>query len=69
MMDAVTALKRKKVLVGFGVVAAMALAGAAYAYFTSSGSGTGTGSVGTSSALTVHGTTAGAVYPGSSTTV
>lgn len=62
-------LKRKKVLVGFGVVAAMALAGAAYAYFTSSGAGTGTGSVGTSSALTVHGTTAGPLYPGSSTTV
>jgi hypothetical protein len=45
------------------------LAGVAVAYFTTSGSGTGTASVGTSSALTIHGTTAGALYPGSSTTV
>jgi hypothetical protein len=62
-------MKSKKFLVGLGLAGALVLAGAAYAYFTSSGSGTGTGSVGTSSALTVHGTTAGAVYPGSSTTV
>ena len=62
-------LKRRKVVVGMGIVAALALSGAAYAYFTSSGSGTGTGSVGTSTALVVHGTTGGAVYPGSSTTV
>jgi hypothetical protein len=52
-----------------GVAGALVLAGGAVAYFTASGSGTGTGSVGTSSALTIHGTTAGAVYPGTATTV
>src|SRR5205807_1735106 len=38
-------------------------------FFTTSGSGTGTATVGTSSALTVHGSTAGTLYPGTSGTV
>ena len=50
-------------------VGALVLAGAAFAYFTTTGSGTGTASVGTSSALTIHGTTTGSLYPGTSTTV
>ena len=61
-------IKRKKVLVGMSV-GVLALAGAAFAYFTTSGSGTGTGSVGTSSALTIHGSTSGSLYPGTTTTV
>jgi hypothetical protein len=50
------------VLLGVGAIGG-------YAYFSASGSGTATGTVGTSSALTLHGTTSGTLYPGSSTTV
>jgi hypothetical protein len=50
-------------------VSVVALAGVAYAYFSASGSGTGTASVGTSSALTLHGSSSGSLYPGTSTTV
>ena len=39
---------------------------AAIAYFTSTGSGTGTATVGSSSAVTLHGTVTGNLYPGSS---
>jgi hypothetical protein len=59
--------RRRVASVGFA--AALILAGAAYAYFTASGSGTGTGSVGTTQALTIHGTTGGTLYPGGSTPV
>src|SRR5579863_10185497 len=45
------------------------LAGGAVAYFTTSGSGTGTATVGTNSALTIHGTSASTLYPGTSSTV
>jgi hypothetical protein len=59
---------RKRVLT-LSVVGVVALAGAAYAYFSASGSGTGTASVGTSSSLTIHGSTSGSLYPGTLTTV
>src|SRR5436305_26690 len=59
--------RRKTVVVG--AVGALAIAGIAYAYFTATGSGTGTGSVGTSASVTLHGSTGGTVYPGTSTTV
>ena len=62
-------MTKKRVLAGLGAIGALALAGVAIAYFTTSGSGTGTGSVGTSSAMTLHGSTGGAVYPGTSTGV
>jgi hypothetical protein len=45
------------------------LAGGAVAYFTTSGSGTGTATVGTSSALTIHGSSASTLYPGTSSTI
>lgn len=61
--------KRRRLVLGLGAAGILALGGVAYAFFTASGSGTGTGSVGTSSALTIHGSTGGALYPGSSTTV
>jgi hypothetical protein len=56
------------------VIAAVALvvgvgAVAGYAYFSTTGSGTGTAAVGTSSAVTLHGTTAGSLYPGTSSPV
>lgn len=41
----------------------------AYAYFTTNGSGTGTASVGSSSAVTLHATVAGSLYPGTSSPV
>ena len=61
--------RRRKVLGTLGVVGAVALAGVAYAYFSATGSGTGTATGGTSSALTLHGSTSGSLYPGTNTTV
>lgn len=43
--------------------------GGAYAYFTASGTGTGTASVGSSSAVTLHATVTGSLYPGTSSPV
>ena len=60
---------RKQILATVGTVGVLALGGIAYAYFSASGSGTGTATVGTSSALTLHGSTSGSLYPGSSTAV
>lgn len=51
------------------VGATLIITGAAIAYFTTTGSGTGTASVGASSTLTIHGTSASALYPGTSSTV
>lgn len=65
-----TANKRRKTLIGLGtVLVTLAIGGAAVAYFDASGSGTGTASVGTSSALTIHGSDSGTLLPGVSTTV
>src|ERR1700743_2667042 len=50
-------------------VVAVVAAGAALAYFTSSGAGTGTAPVGSSSALTLHATVSGTLYPGASSPV
>ncbi len=61
-------LRKKRVRAGLGLLFALVFAAGAFAYFTTGGSGTGTASVGTSSALTIHGT-AGTLYPGTSTTV
>lgn len=61
--------KKKRVFVALTTVATIAAVGAAIAYFTTNGSGTGSASVGSSSAVTIHGTAAGALYPGSSATV
>jgi hypothetical protein len=51
------------------VIVVLAVAGVAVAYFTSLGSGTGTATVGSSSNVTLHGTVAGSLYPGTSSTV
>jgi hypothetical protein len=51
------------------VVGLLAITGAAFAYFTSSGSGTGTATVGSSSAVTLHGSISSNLYPGSSSGV
>jgi hypothetical protein len=41
----------------------------AYAYFTTNGTGTGTASVGSSSAVTLHATVTGSLFPGTSSPV
>lgn len=59
----------RRVFVALGAVGAVAAVGVAIAYFSSTGSGSGSASVGTSSAVTIHGTTATALYPGTSSSV
>ncbi len=59
----------KRAFVALGCVCALAAAGAAIAYFTSSGSGTGSASVGSSSAVTLHASITGNLFPGSSSPV
>jgi hypothetical protein len=62
-------VSKKRLLTAIAATAGLALAAAAYAYFTSTGSGTGTATVGSSSAVTLHGTLGGSLYPGASQTV
>jgi hypothetical protein len=62
-------IMRKQVLIPLSVVAVLAVVGVAVAYFTSQGSGTGTATVGSSSNVTLHGTVATTLYPGSSSPV
>jgi hypothetical protein len=59
----------RKRMIALGAIGVVAVAGAAFAYFTASGSGTGSVSAGTSSAVTLHGSVATALYPGTSSTV
>ena len=61
--------KQHSRLAALSVVAVLVIAGAAIAYFTSSGSGTASATVGTSSALTIHGTIPSTLYPGTSAAV
>jgi hypothetical protein len=61
--------RKRYVLVGLGAVGAVAVVGAAIAYFTTTGSGTGSAAVGTSSAVTIHGTAGTSLFPGAGTTV
>jgi hypothetical protein len=44
-------------------------AAGAFAYFTTTGSGTGSATVGSASSVTIHGTVATSLYPGTSSTV
>jgi hypothetical protein len=60
---------KKRVLIPVSIVAVLIVAGAAIAYFTSTGAGTATATVGSSSAVTLHGTTASTMYPGTTGTV
>ena len=62
-------IRRKKFLSALGGVAALAITGIAVAYFTAGGSGTSSAAVGASSALTIHGTSASTLYPGTSSAV
>lgn len=61
---------RRKRLVGLAIaVLALAVAGGAYAYWSGGGSGSGSGTVGTSGAVTLTGTVAGAPAPGTAVPV
>src|SRR5664279_1174317 len=60
---------KKRALTVLACVSVLALAGAAYAYFSTTGSGTGTATVGSSSAVTLHATVTGSLYPGVSSPV
>jgi hypothetical protein len=60
---------KKRVVAAVSVVAALAMAATAFAYFTTTGSGSGSASVGTSSDITLTGTTSGTLYPGAYETV
>src|SRR4051794_2512044 len=61
--------KKQRVLAALASLAVVAIGVAAYAYFTTTGSGTGSATVGSSSAVTLHGTVSGSLYPGTSSTV
>lgn len=64
-----SSINTKRALVVLGCTCALAVAGVALAYFTSTGTGTGTASAGSSSAVTLHGTVASNLYPGTSSSV
>jgi hypothetical protein len=62
-------LLKKRITVLAALLIAAVTAIAAYAYFTATGSGSATATVGTSSTVTLHGTTSGTLYPGSTVSV
>lgn len=57
-------LTRKRALGAFATLAVLAVAGVAFAYFTTTGEGNGEATVGTDTALTIHGTISESLYPG-----
>jgi hypothetical protein len=61
--------RKRRALVALGAAGTVVAVGIALAYFTASGSGTGSATGGTSSAVTIHGTAATSLFPGTSTTV
>ena len=61
--------KKRRALVALGAAGAVVAAGAAIAYFTTTGSGTGSATVGTSSTVTIHGTAATSLFPGTNSAV
>jgi hypothetical protein len=61
--------KKPRALVALGSFGAIVAVGVAIAYFSSTGAGTGSATVGSSSAVTIHGTTATSLFPGTSSTV
>ena len=64
-----SSMNMRRASVALGCVCALAVAGVALAYFTSTGSGTATATAGSSSAVTLHGTVASNLYPGTSSSV
>lgn len=62
-------ITKKRALIAVTATCVVALAGAAFAYFTTTGSGTTTAKTGSSTALTLHATVTGNLYPGTSSPV
>ncbi len=58
--------RTKRALAALSALVVLALVGSAIAYFTNTGSGTGSATVGSSSAVTLAGTTTGTLYPAGS---
>ena len=59
----------RKRRISLGAVALVAIAGLAYAYWTGTGSGTGTGTAGTGGTVTITGTVAPGIAPGTNRAV
>jgi hypothetical protein len=62
-------MNKKRAIVALAAIAVVAFAGVAYAYFTTTGAGSGSATVGTSSAVVLHGTAPATLYPGTSSVV
>ncbi|MBS1890860.1 MAG: hypothetical protein JST59_06185 [Actinobacteria bacterium] len=62
-------ITKRRALFGLTTALLVVIASGAYAFFTTTGSGTGTAAVGSSSAVTLHATVTGSLYPGSSSPV
>jgi hypothetical protein len=62
-------ITKRRALFALTTALLVVVVGGAYAYFTTSGTGTGTASVGSSSAVTLHATVTGSLYPGTSSPV
>jgi hypothetical protein len=62
-------LTKKRAITGAVAISALVLAAGALAYFSSTGAGTASATVGSSTAVTLHGTVSGSLYPGASSTV
>src|SRR5258707_15238922 len=62
-------ITKTKVAIFVAILVAIGASVGAYAYFTTTGSGSGTATVGTSSAVTLYGTTVNTLYPGTATEV
>lgn len=62
-------ITRRRAVFALATALLVVVASGAYAYFTTNGTGTGTASVGSSSAVTLHATVAGNLYPGASAPV
>jgi len=60
---------KKRVTILAVLLVALIAAIGGWAYFTTNGSGSGTATVGTSSNLTLHGSTIGTLYPGTNVSV
>jgi hypothetical protein len=62
-------ITKRRALFGLTTALLVVIASGAYAFFTTTGSGTGTAAVGSSSAVTLHATVTGSLYPGTSSPV
>jgi hypothetical protein len=62
-----TFIKKRRIILG--AIALTGIAALAYAYWTGTGSGTGTGTAGTSSTVTLTGTVASGIAPGTNKAV